>query len=62
MESAVVEAKQLVDARLQRSLDAARLEAGRARASALKAEALSAKLAFVRGRVEGTEEDEYEVE
>lgn len=60
MEGAVAEAKQLVDARLQRSLDAARLEAGLARAAALRAEALSAKLAFIRGRVEGTEEEEDE--
>lgn len=60
MEGAVSEAKRLVDARLQRSLDAARLEAGLARAAALRAEALSAKLAFIRGRVEGTEEEEDE--
>lgn len=57
MEGAVAGAKQLVDAQLQTSLDAARREAELARASALKAEALSGKLALIRGRVEGTEEE-----
>ena len=62
LEGAAAEAKRLVDSRLQRSLDAARLEAGLARAAALRAEALSAKLAFIRGRVEGTEEEEEDEE
>ena len=57
MQGAVAGAKQLVDAQLQTSLEAARREAELARASALKAEALSGKLALIRGRVEGTEEE-----
>ena len=56
MEGSVAGAKQLVDAQLQLSLNSAQLEAGGARASALKAEALARKLAFIRGRVEGTDE------
>lgn len=50
-------AKQLVNAQLQRSLDAAKREETLVRGSALKAEALSRKLAFIRVRVEGGAEE-----